>query len=84
MGLEPTHLSILEPKSSAATNYAKGAKHGARGRNRTGTPLQRQILNLLWLPITPLEHSLQLYANTLLGGLVRDATTGLQPHRVGV
>ncbi len=79
MGLEPTHLSIPEPKSGAATNYAKGAKckhtntattpydalwpHsrldnaftklGATGRNRTGTPLQRQILSLLWLPITP-------------------------------
>ena len=26
MGLEPTHLSIPEPKSGAATNYAKGAK----------------------------------------------------------
>ena len=25
MGLEPTHLSIPEPKSGAATNYAKGA-----------------------------------------------------------
>ena len=40
MGLEPTHLSIPEPKSGAATNYAKGAKYGARGRNRTGTPLR--------------------------------------------
>ena len=26
MGFEPTHLSIPEPKSGAATNYAKGAK----------------------------------------------------------
>ena len=26
MGLEPTHLSIPEPKPGAATNYAKGAK----------------------------------------------------------
>ena len=24
-GLEPTHLSVLDPKSSAATNYATSA-----------------------------------------------------------
>ena len=27
--------------------------HGATGRNRTGTPLQREILSLLCLPISP-------------------------------
>ena len=29
-GLEPTHLSVLDPKSSAATNYATSAFASAK------------------------------------------------------
>lgn len=31
----------------------RGFKFGARGRNRTGTPIRREILSLLCLPISP-------------------------------
>ena len=34
-GVEPPHLSILEPKSSASTNFATEALSGSDGRNRT-------------------------------------------------
>ena len=65
MGLEPTHLSIPEPKSGAATNYAKGAKLWCSRPESNRHDLRRQILSLLWLPITPLEHSFQLYEKAL-------------------
>ena len=31
----------------------RGFSIGARGRNRTGTPIRREILSLLCLPISP-------------------------------
>ena len=40
VGLEPTRLSALEPKSSAATNYATSAFVGTWTRFRTADPLR--------------------------------------------
>ena len=66
MGLEPTHLSIPEPKSGAATNYAKGANHGARGRNRTGTPFTAaDFKSAVATDYTTRALVFQLYVNTL-------------------
>ena len=34
-GLEPAHRKTLDPKSSASTNFATGAKNGCKGTKKS-------------------------------------------------
>ena len=57
-GLEPAHLSVVASKATSATitTHPHLYTFGARGRTRTGTPIKREILSLLCLPVSPPGH----------------------------
>ena len=67
MGLEPTHLSIPEPKSGAATNYAKGANMVLEAGIEPARLASADFKSAVATDYTTRALVFQLYANTPSG-----------------